>query len=306
VLSGHLTSGTTGAALNGAGSAGDPWTTALPGAYGAGTAGYILGTNLDGKISTRSSHSAADVWAVATRVLTAGTNLGTVAANVTQVNGESITTYTSATLAAAVRDVSNASPAANSLGAAVNSRASQTSVDTVDDFLDTEIAAIKAKTDNLPASPSSLDAAGVRSAVGLASANLDTQLADVPTVAEMTARTLATADYATASALATVDTVVDSILDDTGTAGVVVASGSKAGYSLAATGLDAIAVTAPTGVATTFPTMVVQLWRRFFRKVVKDAGTATIKTYADDGTTVVTTQTIADDGASNETQGAAT
>lgn len=42
-LAGHLTSGTTGAALNGAGAAGDPWGTALPGAYGAGTAGAILG-----------------------------------------------------------------------------------------------------------------------------------------------------------------------------------------------------------------------------------------------------------------------
>lgn len=39
------------------------------------------------------------------------------------------------------------------LNATVSSRATQTSVDTVDDFLDTEIAAIKAKTDNLPASP---------------------------------------------------------------------------------------------------------------------------------------------------------
>lgn len=37
-----------------------------------------------------------------------------------------------------------------------------------------------------------LDAAGVRSAVGLASANLDTQLADLPTVAEFTARTAPT------------------------------------------------------------------------------------------------------------------
>ncbi|MBP6514028.1 MAG: hypothetical protein KA224_02540, partial [Steroidobacteraceae bacterium] len=42
-IAGHLTSGTTGAALNAAGSAGDPWSTALPGAYGAGTAGYIVG-----------------------------------------------------------------------------------------------------------------------------------------------------------------------------------------------------------------------------------------------------------------------
>ena len=42
-ISGHLTSGTTGAALNAAGSAGDPWATVLPGAYGAGTAGYLVG-----------------------------------------------------------------------------------------------------------------------------------------------------------------------------------------------------------------------------------------------------------------------
>jgi hypothetical protein len=41
-IAGHLTAGSTGAALNAAGGAGDPWSTALPGAYGAGTAGYIL------------------------------------------------------------------------------------------------------------------------------------------------------------------------------------------------------------------------------------------------------------------------
>ena len=40
-----------------------------------------------------------------------------------------------------------------------------------------------------------LDAAGVRAAIGLASANLDTQLADLPTVSEFEARTLAAADY---------------------------------------------------------------------------------------------------------------
>lgn len=66
-----------------------------------------------------------------------------------------------------------------------------------------------------------LDAAGVRTAVGLASANLDTQLADVPTVAEFEARTILSADYATASSLSTVagyiDTEVASILEDTGT-----------------------------------------------------------------------------------------
>lgn len=41
--SGHTTSGTFGAAMNAAGSAGDPLSTAVPGSYGAGTAGYLIG-----------------------------------------------------------------------------------------------------------------------------------------------------------------------------------------------------------------------------------------------------------------------
>ncbi len=53
VLSGHLTAGSTGEALNASGSAGDPWTTALPGAYSAGQAGYIIGTNLNATVSSR-------------------------------------------------------------------------------------------------------------------------------------------------------------------------------------------------------------------------------------------------------------
>lgn len=53
VLSGHLTASTTGAALNGASSAGDPWATALPGAYGSGTAGNIVGNRLDVAVGTR-------------------------------------------------------------------------------------------------------------------------------------------------------------------------------------------------------------------------------------------------------------
>ncbi|MES2367704.1 MAG: hypothetical protein V4563_17640 [Pseudomonadota bacterium] len=50
-LASYLTAGSAGAALNAAGSAGDPWATALPGAYAAGTAGFLLGTNLDERIS---------------------------------------------------------------------------------------------------------------------------------------------------------------------------------------------------------------------------------------------------------------
>ena len=41
------TAGSTAEALNAAGAAGDPWTTALPGAYGAGSAGKIIGDNIN-------------------------------------------------------------------------------------------------------------------------------------------------------------------------------------------------------------------------------------------------------------------
>ena len=51
-LSGHSTSGSTGAGLTAAGSAGDPWATSLPGAYGAGTAGKIVGDNLNAPVGT--------------------------------------------------------------------------------------------------------------------------------------------------------------------------------------------------------------------------------------------------------------
>ena len=43
-LASHLGAGSTGNALNAAGAAGDPWSTAIPGAYGAGTAGHRLGS----------------------------------------------------------------------------------------------------------------------------------------------------------------------------------------------------------------------------------------------------------------------
>lgn len=56
----HLDSGTTGASLNGAGSAGDPWGTSLPGAYGSGTAGFIVGTNLNATVSSRATQTSVD------------------------------------------------------------------------------------------------------------------------------------------------------------------------------------------------------------------------------------------------------
>lgn len=92
----------------------------------------------------------------------------------------------------------------DNLNATVSSRASQTSVDTVDDFLDTEIAAIKAKTDNLPADPADASDIAVRFTT------LDTAIADLPTNAEL-ATALGTADDAVLAQVALVKAKTDLI-----------------------------------------------------------------------------------------------
>lgn len=63
---------------------------------------------------------------------------------------------------------------------------------------------------------------------------------------------------------------------------------------LAADGLDAISTTAPTGVAADFREMMVQLWRRQFKRSTLTS--TELKTYADDDVSVLTTQVVSDDG----------
>lgn len=87
-----------------------------------------------------------------------------------------------------------------------------TQLSTIDDFLDTEVAAIKVKTDQFVFSiDNQVDATAlgvtgaalvnIRAALGLASANLDTQLDALPTNAEL-ATALGTADDAVLTAIA--------------------------------------------------------------------------------------------------------
>ncbi|MBX6311895.1 MAG: hypothetical protein IRY99_03085 [Isosphaeraceae bacterium] len=56
-----------------AGTGGDPWATALPGGYAPGTAGNILGTYLDAKVSSRSTYAGGPVASVVAPV-TVGAN----------------------------------------------------------------------------------------------------------------------------------------------------------------------------------------------------------------------------------------
>ena len=119
--------------LDGAASAGDPWTTALPGAYGAGTAGYIIGTDLASVLAD--TNELQTDWANGGRLdllLDGAASAGD--PWTTELPGA----YGAGTAGKIVGD---------NLNATVSSRASQTSVDTVDDLLDTEVAAIKTVVD---------------------------------------------------------------------------------------------------------------------------------------------------------------
>lgn len=117
-----------------------------------------------------------------------------------------------------------------------------------------------------------------------------------------------------------IDGIVDSIVEDTGTTlpaslGSVQTHGDstwatatsvtvsdKTGFKLASDGLDSVSTTAPSGLASNFREMVVQTWRRWFKKSTLASGS--LKTYADDGTTVATTQTATDDGTTQTLGGA--
>lgn len=86
------------------------------------------------------------------------------------------------------------------------------------------------------------------------------------------------------------------------TADVTVDAASKTGHKLASDGLDSVSTTGPTGVASNFREMIVQLWRRFFGKTTMTEDTLT--TTRDDGSTPATTQALSDDNIT-QTQGEA-
>lgn len=108
-----------------------------------------------------------------------------------------------------------------------------------------------------------LDAAGTRSAVGLASANLDTQLASIKS-----------------------DTAA--ILDDTGTSGVVIAD--KTGFSLASTGLNSVLIDGKTLPA------AVQIVSAIVAGKVTGAGTGTETFKGLDGATTRVVVTVDSSG----------
>lgn len=133
VLSGHAGVGSTGAALSAAGGSGDPWSTALPGAYGAGTAGNIVGTNLDATVSSRATVAAlstlqTDVNAISARVPTAlisgrmDSSVGSMAANTLTASAlatDAVTEITNGILAGQITELAGVPIASPSLASAL-------------------------------------------------------------------------------------------------------------------------------------------------------------------------------------------
>jgi len=177
VLSGHLTAGTTGNALNAAGSAGDPWSTALPGAYGAGTAGKLIGDNVNATISSRATQTSVDtIDGIVDSILVDTAEIGTAGAGLTALataaNLATVAGYLDTEIAAILADTNELQTDwANGgrLDLILDARASQTSVDdvptnaelatalgTADDAVLAQVALVKAKTDLIPAAPAAV------------------------------------------------------------------------------------------------------------------------------------------------------
>ena len=133
------TTGSTAEALNSAGSAGDPWTTALPGAYGAGSAGKIIGDNINATISSRASQASVD-----TIDDYVDTEVAAIKAKTDLIPASPAATSdipSAATIADAVWD--------EALSGHTTAGSGGKALADIDGHTDTEIAAIKAKTDSL-------------------------------------------------------------------------------------------------------------------------------------------------------------
>jgi len=115
--------------------------------------------------------------------------------------------------------------------------ATQASVDAIDDFLDTEIAAIKAKTDNLPSDPADASVvAGLIAAVQATANSIETTVTDVPSIS-------ASVDVI-ATAVGVIQASTDNLPADPASEGLATANKDEILDAVAAVGVTASAIDA--------------------------------------------------------------
>lgn len=137
------TAGSTAEQLAAAGSAGDPWATALPGSYTSGQAGKLVGDYLDAAVSTRATQTSVDDLPtnaeLSTALGTADDAVLTAIGALNDLSSGDVETAVGAALA------TYDPPTKAELDSAVSSLATAANLATVDTVVD----AIKAKTDSL-------------------------------------------------------------------------------------------------------------------------------------------------------------
>lgn len=223
-----------------------------------GSIGKLLVDNVNATVSSRSSHSAADVWASGTRTLT---SFGTLVADTT--------TAVWAALTSALTTVGSVGKLiVDNLNATISSRASQTSVD------------------DLPTNAELATALGTADDATLAA--ISTLSTKVGTPAGVSV----SADIAAVkSDTGTIVTNVAAILDDTGTSGVVLTVAERTAIADALLSRDMSLVA---GVALNERKVLNAL--RTMRNKVTIVGT-TLTVYKEDDTTAAYTATITTDAA---------
>jgi len=203
-IAGHAGVGSTGEQLSAAGSAGDPWATALPGAYGAGTAGKIVGDNIDAPISTVD----AVVDGIASTIGTAGAGLteaGGTGDHLTAINLPNQTMDITGNLSGSVGSVTGAvgsvTGAVGSVTGTVGGVAGTiTTLDALDTAQDTQHAATLTRLGTPAGASVSADIATV-----------DGVADGIKAVTDALPDSGALTSLATATNLATLDTVADAI-----------------------------------------------------------------------------------------------
>lgn len=226
------TAGSTAEQLAAAGAAGDPWATALPGAYSSGQAGHIVGTNLNATVSSRASQTSVDtIDGIVDSILddtgTSGVVVASIANNAVTaaaVAADAGTEIATAVWASGTRTLTALDEDNTTLDLDATIRGA---VGLASANLDTQLDALPTAAENATAvwgagtrvltaldedtTTIDLDAA-IRAAVGLASANLDTQIDALPTSSELTAALAGLNDLSAAE----VNAEVDAALSDVG------------------------------------------------------------------------------------------
>jgi hypothetical protein len=248
-MSEHLVSGTVGAAINASGSSGNPLEGAVPGTYAPGTLGYIVGTNLDAKVSEVGGGSGPTAEEIADAVLDEATSghatPGSVGAALAHLDADVSSRTAGGTYAAA--------PSASDNAAAVwaaEERGLTEAVTLAEDAIDADAIASSAVTvlqsglatsdsqttinNNVIALPEAVWAEESREITG----GTVTNLTNAPTNGDLTPTMKASVTTAATAATPTAAAVTGNVGGNVvGSVGSVT---SKTGFALSTEGIDAI------------------------------------------------------------------